>query len=170
MPAPADLPRLLAARDWEAAERVLRRAARRADAPAAVHYNLAKVLEAAERPGRAAALERAVRADPRHRDAWFELGRARQEGDPEGAREAFARAGALGDAEGARMAARLALRLGRWEEALAAPGDDEEARVIRWRAAAELGQAPDPAALPPGAAGLRAMVRVAKGRLPMGRP
>ncbi|MEO1470769.1 MAG: hypothetical protein AAFV86_17125, partial [Pseudomonadota bacterium] len=55
------LPVLLAARDWEAAERLLRRAARARGAAPEVFYNLARVLEEAGRGAQSAHwLEKAV--------------------------------------------------------------------------------------------------------------
>lgn len=184
----ADLPRLLAARQWDAAERVLRRAAAHPAAPAAVAYNLAKVLEAKGAPEpRAPLYRRAVAADPRHAAAWFELGRAlvaeaagADTAPPLAQAEAaFARAAALTptDRDAWRMLVRLRLRLGDWagvEAALAHLPRDAETAAAAYRAAAELGRPEAPAlraALLANPAhrpeALKALTRVARGAVPL---
>lgn len=184
----ADLPRLLATRQWDAAERLLRQAAARPGAPAAVHYNLGKVLEVkgASAP-RVPCYRRAVAADPRHAAAWFELGRALlAEAEAQGiapplaeAEGAFARAAALtpADRDAWRMLLRLRLRLGDWAGVEAAcrhlPRDGETATAA-YRAAAEQGH-PDAAALRAALLAdpalrpeaLKALTRVARGAVPL---
>ncbi|MCU9850034.1 tetratricopeptide repeat protein [Defluviimonas sp. WL0024] len=177
------LPHLLAARDWIAAERLLRRAVALSGAPASVFYNLAKVIEMRGRaPQNLPWLRKAVAADPAHAAAWFELGRTLiGAGDPAAAERAFTKALALtpGDADARRNLARLRLRLGDWQAAIeAAHGlpEDREVLVLRYRAACELGQDATPhlkallsdAASRPEA--LTAMIRVAKGRIPLRLP
>jgi tetratricopeptide (TPR) repeat protein len=173
------LPRLIAAADWPGAEAVLRRAAT-ASAPAAVFYNLAKVLEMQGKPDRAEWLARAVTRDPGHQAAWFELGRARLDA-PAVALDAFHRAATLapGDTDAWRMVLRLALRLCDWPRlaaALAHLPQDAETQVARYRWRAETGQATadDRAALLADAAmrpaALKALTRVAKGALPLRLP
>jgi tetratricopeptide (TPR) repeat protein len=178
------LPALIARRDWPAAERLLRRAARRAEAPAAVFYNLAKVLEAqGKTEQRLAWLARATAADPAHADAWFETGRARLDaGDLAGAEAAFARAAALQPQarDAWAMLLRLRLRLARWREAreaLARAGDlGGEGKIAAFRIACELGEpaAAERAAMlaDPGLrpAALRALAQTARGRLPLRLP
>lgn len=174
------LPRLLAARDWPAALRLLRQAAARHGAPAAVFYNLAKVLEVSGADERRDIwYERAVAVDPRHAAAWFELGRARLGAGALGPAEAaFARAVALdpADSDGWRNLLRLRLRLADWAGAAAALAhlpDDAETRAAAYRARAERGlaTAADRAALLADAAmrpeALKALTRVAKGAVPL---
>jgi len=174
------LPRLIAARDWAGAERLLRQAAALPAAPAAVFYNLGKVLEArgAAEP-RAPWYDRAVTADPRQAAAWFELGRARlAESAFAAAEPAFARAVALdpADADGWRNLMRLRLRLGDWpgvEAAAARLPADAETRAATYRAGAEQGRdmaaaraalLADPAMRPEA---LKALTRVAQGAVPL---
>lgn len=178
------LARALARGDWSAAERLLRRAAARPGATAAVFYNLAKVLEAQGRHDqRLAWLRRATAADPAHADAWFETGRALiAAGDFAAAEAALARAASLDPA--ARdvwtLLLRVRLRRGRWAEAAAAlarAGDlGLEGRIAAYRIACEQGADPaplqaallaDPAARP---AALRAITQTARGRLPFALP
>lgn len=182
MPDISTLPRLLADADWPAAERLLRRAARPA-APAAVFYNLAKVLEAQGKTGQMAHwLGRAVAADPGHAHAWFELGRCHHAaGDATTALAAFRKAAALAPADGEawRMVLRLALRLCAWDVAEAALGhlpDGPETAAARYRVLAETGRAgpqeraallADPARRPEA---LKALTRVARGTLPLRLP
>jgi tetratricopeptide (TPR) repeat protein len=177
----AALARALARQDWGEAERLLRRAARRTGAPAAVFYNLAKVLEAQGKGDqRLAWLRRATAADPAHADAWFETGRALvATADLAAAERAFARAAALDPTavDAWRMLARVRLRLGHWaaaREAFARAGPaDAEARLAAYRIACELGEPAlalrdallaDPALRP---AMLRTLGQTARGRLPL---
>lgn len=174
------LPHLIAAKDWPAAESLLRRAAALPGAPAAVFYNLAKVLEARGVTEPCAALyERAVAADPAHAAAWFELGRARLlESDLPRAEAAFARAATLDpdDVDAWRYLMRLRLRLGDWEGAETAVRhlpQDAETRSAAYRAMAELGRDVRSARrqLLAEAAGrahaLKALTRVSKGAIPL---
>jgi hypothetical protein len=60
-----DRPGFIAAKDWAAAERLLRKAARAKNPPPEVYYDLAKVLEAAGKPCQMAVwLKRALSANP----------------------------------------------------------------------------------------------------------
>ncbi len=179
----AQLPQLLARRDWKAAEALLRKAAV-AGAPAAVFYNLAKVLEMRGKTADIAPwLEKAVAADPRHPNAWFELGRARMDlnGDLPGAEAAFSRAVDLepDDADAWRNLARLRLRLGNWAgcaEALVHLPEDAETLPMAYRVACERSEDTEALrarllsdrALRPAA--LKALTRVAKGQLPLRLP
>lgn len=171
---------LLSRGDWPAAERLLRRAAQARTPSAAVFYNLAKVLEAQGKTSqRTAWLKRALKADPRHAKAWFELGRDALERQalPE-AERAFARAATLApeDEDAWRMALRLRLRLAQWDaasEALRHLPDDVETRCAAYRIACETGRVTDaqrnallarPEDRPDA---LKALVRVARGTLPL---
>jgi len=176
------LPALIAAQDWPAAERLLRRAAKDRDAPAAVFYNLAKVLEHAGKPAQCRTwLKRAVAVDPRHGDAWFELGRAAiAAGDLTEALTAFRHAARLApeDADAWRNLGQVALRLGDWQTARTAwgrlgcsPEADPEAVAGLYRAEAELGltnlaRAAALIADRPGPQSLKALTGTAKGHLP----
>ncbi len=139
------LPALLAAKDWPAAERLLRRIAKGKAPPPAVFYNLAKVLELAGKPDQMKQwLQRAVAANPGYGLAWYELGRvALDHGALEDALTAFLRTSALmpDDADAQRNLGRVALRLGDWDKAATcfAAHDDPEARLARYRIAAETG-------------------------------
>ena len=141
---------LLAAQDWEAAERLLRRLAKGKTAPPEVFYNLAKVLEAAGKPAQMAVwLRRAVALNPRYAIAWFELGRAAlNANDLEQAYGAFQRAVDLDDkdADAQRNLGRIALRLGQWDKALMCLADqpDVEAEIALYRIKGEKGE-PDKA-------------------------
>lgn len=137
----------IATQDWDRAERALRKAAK-AKAPGAdIFYNLAKVLEAAGKPGQMRIwLKRAVAAKPDYAIAWFELGRVElRDHQLAQALNAFeqARAHAPQDKDARRNAARIALRLGLWDKAEAGfQGDaDFEAQAARYRIAAETGTA-----------------------------
>ena len=69
------LQRAFTAANWPAAEAMLRRAARRRDAPASVFYNLGQVLARSGRAGLSGPWYRkALTLDPRHADAWCEYG------------------------------------------------------------------------------------------------
>ena len=178
----SELPHLIEAQDWAAAERVLRKASKAKAAPAEVFYNLAKVLEHLGKLGqRTMWLKRAVAKRPGYAVAWFELGRAFLDaGDVEAARDAFHRAydADPGDADARRMVARLSIRLGLWDAARRALQDDQdaEARLARYRIRAETGVASkadrdallQDAALRPEA--LRTLTRVARGSLPLRLP
>ncbi|MGJ8589896.1 MAG: tetratricopeptide repeat protein [Yoonia sp.] len=137
------LPALLAAKDWPAAERLLRRLAKGKAPQPAVFYNLAKVLEAGGKPDQMKHwLERAVAANPSYGVAWFELGRITLDhGALADALTAFLRASALmpDDADTRRNLGRVALRLGDWDRAAEcfAAKSDPEARLARYRIAAE---------------------------------
>lgn len=175
------LPGLLAAGDWAAAEKVLKRAAK-GRAPVSVLYNLGRVLMEQGKWGPARIwLHKAVRAAPDHADAWFELGRTALElSDPDAACDSFARAVALapGDVDARMNWGRLAVRLGRFEQGLEAlrplAGTNGEADAWLYRAAAESG---DPAtgtyraalwaAQSGRARAIRTATRVAKGQLPL---
>lgn len=179
----AQLPRLLARQDWTGAEALLRKAAVKG-ASAPVFYNLAKVLEM-QGKGREMApwLEKAVAADPRHVNAWFELGRLRMDvvEDLPGAEAAFAKVVALGadDADAWRNLARLRLRMADWRgcaAALAHLPEDRETLPMSYRVACERGEdakelrarmLADPTLRP---AALKALTRVAKGTLPLRLP
>lgn len=177
------LPRMLSAQDWPAAERLLRRAAKAKGAPAAVFYNLAKVLEAQGKLAqRETWLRRALALDPRHAAAWFELGRVLLDDaclrEAEGA---FAHALRLdpADREARGLLLRLRLRLCDWQgatEALDGLPDTPQTRAARYRIAAETGQPTEGlrAALLSDAQArpeaLKAMTRVARGSLPLRLP
>ncbi len=139
------LPALLAAKDWPAAERLLRRLAKGKAPPPVVFYNLAKVLEAGGKPDQMKHwLERAVAANSGYGLAWFELGRvALDNGALDDALAAFVRASALmpEDTDTTRSLGRVALRLGDWDRAAQCfeAQDDPEARLARYRIAAETG-------------------------------
>jgi|GEM_PF-1452816 tetratricopeptide (TPR) repeat protein len=139
------LPALLAAKDWPAAERLLRRLAKGKAPQPAVFYNLAKVLEAGGKPDQMKHwLERAVAANPSYGIAWYELGRiALDHGALADALTAFMRASALmpDDADTRRNLGRVALRLGDWDKAMDcfAAQSDPEARLARYRIASETG-------------------------------
>jgi len=179
----AELTRRLAAADWAGAERLLRRsaAARRADA--SVFYNLALVLERqGETAQRITWLKRAVAARPGYARAWYELGRAALDGDEAAAADAaFARALAAdpADVQAARMLLRLRLARGDWPGAgavLPALPADPETRAAAYRVACERGQPADTlrAAMLADPAGrpeaLKALTRVARGRVPLRLP
>lgn len=139
------LPALLAAKDWPAAERLLRRLAKGKAPQPAVFYNLAKVLEAGGKPEQMKHwFERAVAANPNYGVAWFELGRVALEHNAlDEALTAFVRTAALmpGDADTRRNLGRVAMRLGDWDraaECFAGQGDPE-ARLAHYRIAAETG-------------------------------
>ncbi|QFT98649.1 Anaphase-promoting complex, cyclosome, subunit 3 [Roseovarius sp. THAF8] len=173
------LPALLQAEDWAAAERLLRRAANAKSAPAEVFYNLAKVLEESGKSGqRVQWLRRAVLRRSDYAKAWFELGRAELEAlDLRAAHRAFDKAHKLdpGDSDARRMFARLCLRLGQWDKAETAFGnaEDAEARLARYRIAAETGRSTRAdrhallldQSLRPQA--LKALTRTAKGAIPL---
>lgn len=138
------LPALLAAGDWAAAERLLRRAAQGKGAGAPVFYNLGKVyLEQGRAEPAITWLRRALAADPAHASAWFELGRAAVLAeDFTLAAAGFDRALALipGDRDARRNLGRLLLRLGRFAQARAiwTPlAGEAEADAAIYRAAAE---------------------------------
>lgn len=139
------LPALLAAKDWPAAERLLRRFAKGKAPHSAVFYNLAKVLEAGGKPDQKKHwLERAVAANPSYGLAWFELGRVALEHNAlSDALAAFVRASVLmpDDADTQRNLGRVALRLGDWDIATDCflAHSDQEARLARYRIAAETG-------------------------------
>jgi tetratricopeptide (TPR) repeat protein len=175
------LPQMIAAQDWAGAAQLLRRAAAHPAAPAQVHYNLAKVLEAQGQADQMLpCLRRAVLRDPNYARAWFEIGRAEvATGDLPAARLAFRQAWALDpcDGDAARNLMRVALRLGEWAEAARAaaalPETDAEALAARYRCACELGEPAqdlrarllaDPQIRP---VALKALTRVAKGALPL---
>ncbi|MDD8021952.1 MAG: tetratricopeptide repeat protein [Paracoccaceae bacterium] len=177
----ARLPQMIAAQDWAGAAHLLRRVAAHPGAPAQVHYNLAKVLEAqGEGAQMLPWLHRAVQRDPSYALAWFEIGRAEiAAGDLSAAAVAFARAWALDprDDDAVRNLMRVALRLGDWAQARQAaralPQSDAEALAARYRCACELGEAAedlrarllaDPQIRP---VALKALTRVAKGSLPL---
>ncbi|QHQ35157.1 tetratricopeptide repeat protein [Algicella marina] len=176
------LPDLLARHDWPAAERMLKRAAERKDAPAAVFYNLGKVMmeQGKWAPARKR-LRQAVEVEPGHANAWFELGRATLEaGDLTEAADAFGRALMLvpEDGDARRNFGRVALRLGRvadaWEALLPLQGTDPEVDMLLYRAAAE-GRQPEAESLraelwdDPARRqhAIVASVRASKGRLPL---
>ncbi|MEM1383896.1 MAG: tetratricopeptide repeat protein [Pseudomonadota bacterium] len=139
---------LIAARDWPAAEGLLRRSAGRADAPAAIHHNLGQVLAEqgrAEEAGRC--FKRATDVAPDYAAAWFALGRCHgQAGRLPEAAEALLRAAELTprEPELQRMAARTCTATGAWVGAAACfarllalrPGD-AEALVGRYKATSE---------------------------------
>lgn len=175
------LARLLSRADWKGAEALLRRAAGRPGATAAVFYNLAKVLEVQGRSHQMRPwLQKAVESDPNHADAWFELGRALMATDFPGAEAAFARSVALKpDADCWRNLARLRLRLQDWDgclEALRHLPEDAETLPMAYRVACETGAVAtdlrdrmlcDPALRPEA---LKALTRVAHGTLPLKLP
>lgn len=140
----------IAARDWPKAEAELRRLARAKGAPAQAAYNLALVLIERGRSDQAGAwFAKAVKRDPGYAVAWFEYGRWHlAQGALEAAHAAFAAAARLEpEADDAwRNAARIAERLGRFEDSLAAwdgvaglaDKTDAEASLGRLRALLEL--------------------------------
>jgi len=173
---------LLDARDWAAAERLLRRAANDHDAPPQVFYNLGKVLESAGKPGQSGAWYRkAVAADSGYAIAWFELGRfAIAADDLALAARAFDKAATLApaDADAWCNLGRVLLRLGQWAQARQAWAHlaGAEAELARYRIAAELNEETgaaravllaDPALRP---AVIKALTRVAKGTVPLRFP
>lgn len=139
------LPALLAAKNWPAAERYLRRLAKGKAPQPAVFYNLAKVLEASGKPDQMKHwLERAVASHPSYGVAWFELGRiALKHNALHDALTAFLKASALmpKDPDTRRNLGRVALRLGDWDKATDcfAAQSDPEALLARYRIAAETG-------------------------------
>jgi tetratricopeptide (TPR) repeat protein len=169
----------LAAQDWPAAERVLRRMAKGKSPPPDVFYNLAKVLEAAGKPDQMMHwLERAVAANPRYGIAWFELGRAAvKSGALAQAQKAFQHAVDLmpTDADARRNLGRIALRRGDWAsaETCFATLPDLEAQIAIYRLKAETGQATKSmrdallAQLAARPQVLKALTRTAKGTLPL---
>lgn len=178
----AKLGALLAAQDWSAAEKLLRRAAKEKAPGADVFYNLAKVLEAAGKPAQMHTwLKRAVAIKPDYAIAWFELGRsALRDANFEAAKIAFSKVVQLDPADSdARInLAKTALRLGAWETVLKAISDldTDEVQLLRLRARAELGEDVSdvlegllarPAMRP---ATLKAMTRTAKGHIPLRLP
>lgn len=174
------LPRLFAASDWPAAERLLRRASKAKQAPAAVFYNLAKVLEAqGKHAQRETWLKRAAATDPNHVSAWFELGRVMlDEGRLAEAERAFSRVAMLApeDQEARFLLLRLRLRLCDWEgaaEVLPSLPHCPETHVAAYRIAAERGEATEDmrtallANATMRADALKALTRVSKGSLPL---
>ena len=186
-PASQRLAAALAREDWGGAERILRQWAKKKSAPAAVFYNLAQVLVRAGKAEQAGAWYRkALTLDPRHADAWCELGAWRAErGEAVEAAEAYARALALrpNDADALRGAARTAMRLGDWDRAKshwralagdAADPTDDEAAIGLLRVALETGS-PEAEALRRGLSArpdlrpqlVKALTRTARGALPL---
>lgn len=173
------LPHLLSRQDWAGAEVLLRRALMDPKAPAALAYNLAKVLELQGKDG-VEWLGRCVAQEPRHADGWFELGRALMATDFGGAEAAFARSVALKPAADAWLnLARLRLRLGDWAgcgAALAQLPQTTETRAMAYRVACETGAETGAlrsdllsrASERPEA--LKALTRTAKGHLPLRLP
>lgn len=139
----ADLPKLFAARDWGTAERLLRKAAKSRKAPAEVHFNLGKVLEAQGRKVHAITFfKRAAALRPGYAAAWSEMGRMMMDtGDLAGALPVFEKAAQLdpSDRYTQRNIGRIAVRLGLWDkvESAYAGQDDEEAVMMLYRSAAE---------------------------------
>lgn len=171
---------LLRSGDWDSAEKLLRRAAKSPDAPAAVAYNLAKVLLEKNNQRQAIHWFRtALSKNPRHAAAWFELGRCFIEAaDLVQARACFANVVDIDptDQDAWRNLGRVALRLGEWETAERAwsrfADDDSEAACGLFRANAELGKAnlSDAQALVtrfPGPESLAAITRPGRGVLPL---
>ncbi|WP_068300418.1 hypothetical protein [Pararhodobacter sp. CCB-MM2] len=173
------LPHLLSRQDWAGAEALLRRALIDPKAPAALAYNLAKVLELQGKDG-VEWLRRCVAQEPRHADGWFELGRALMVTDFAGAEAAFAHSVALKPAADAWLnLARLRLRLGDWAgcgAALAQLPQTAETRAMAYRVACETGSDTSAqradllsrASERPEA--LKALTRTAKGHLPLRLP
>lgn len=176
------LPALLAARDWPAAERVLKRAAKARPGEASILYNLGRVLmEQGQWAPARHWLKHALAAQPKHQAAWFELGRTALElSDFDAAQAAFAKALDLDptDRDATRNLGRVALRLGAFSTARAAYGrldpEDIETACALYRIAAETG-APEAASLRDGllarradrAQVLKTLTRTAKGVLPL---
>lgn len=181
-----DLAALLAARDWPAAERALRRLAGAKGAGAPVFYSLGKVLLEMEKPQQALHwLGRAVAADPALQAAHFEQGRAAvAAGDLPLAARAFAAAldRDPADADAARNLGRVAERTGdhaaaarAWARLLALAPGDGEALCGAYVAAAEAGGgAAERAALLARAdtrpEALKALIRTGRGALPLRLP
>ena len=173
-----DLPALLAAEDWDGAERLLRRAAKARTAPAEVHYNLAKVLMENGKAAQAGQwFRRAVAARPDYAAAWFEMGRwALVADDLPLAFRAFQKASKLAPADrDARISlGRIALRCGQWDVARRAWDGVEgtEALQARYRIAAETGDETGTllerllSADLPRPQSLTTITRTAKGRIP----
>ncbi|WP_010139184.1 tetratricopeptide repeat protein [Oceanicola sp. S124] len=168
--------------DWKAADEILSRLVRRAPGEASLLYNLGRVkMERGQWPAARTWLRKAIAAAPGHAHAWFELGRTElQLGDLAAAQRGFAKAVALdpADADAHLNLARIALRLGAFAEVRAAlaplAGQGAEIDALRYRAAAELGlpEAGEEAAALWSRSGaraeaLKALTRVAKGRLPL---
>ncbi|WP_158585618.1 tetratricopeptide repeat protein [Pseudooceanicola sediminis] len=174
----------LAHGDWPLAERLLMRAAHKGKPPAAVLYNLGRVMMEQGKWGPARTwLRRALARDKGHAKAWFELGRVELElGDLDAAGAAFGRVLGLtpGDSDARINLGRIVLRLGRYEELRAVlqplAGRDVEVDGMLYRAAAEL-RLPEAEALRRDlwrrdgrgerAAALRALTRASKGCLPL---
>ena len=139
----ADLPKLFAATDWGTAERLLRKAAKNKRAPAEVHFNLGKVLEAQGRKAQAITFfKRAAALKPGYAPAWAEMGRMMMDtGDLDGALPVLEKAAKLdpSDRFAPRNIGRVAMQLGLWEkaEAIYAGQDDDEAVMMLYRCAAE---------------------------------
>lgn len=139
----SDLPKLFAAKDWTTAERLLRKAAKSRKAPAEVHFNLGKVLEAQGRKAQAITFfKRAAALKPGYAAAWAEAGRMMMDtGDPAGALPLLEKAAKLDpdDPYAPRNIGRIAVRLGLWEkaEAVYAGQSDDEAVAMLYRCAAE---------------------------------
>lgn len=175
----ADLPKLFETKDWTTAERLLRKAAKSKKAPAEIHFNLGKVLEAQDRKAQAITFfKRAAALKPGYAAAWAEMGRMMMDtGDLQGALPILEKAANLApnDPYIPRNIGRLSMRLGLWERAEAAYAgmEDEEALMMRYRCAAELRRNSasemlqdafeDPAKRP---LAMRMMVRTARGSIP----
>lgn len=146
MSKPTALQVALAKGDWAQAEALLLTEATQGEPPAAVCYNLGKVLEAkgdylASGPW----FEKAIAADKQYAIAWFELGRwALAHHAYEKAMLAFAEASSLDpdDSDAQRNHARAALRCGEWETAEASwhSFDDLESQIARYRILVESGR------------------------------
>ena len=175
----ADLPSLFAAKDWPTAERLLRKAAKNRKAPAEIHYNLGKVLEAQGRKAQAINyFKRAVALKPGYAAAWFEMGRMMMDtGDLAAALPVFEKAARLDPADrfAPRNIGRIALRLGLWDkvDAAYAECDDDEALMALYRSAAEQRKNSAPQMLADALAradrrpvALRMMTRTARGSIP----
>ncbi len=175
----ADLPKLFAAKDWGTAERLLRKAAKNKKAPAEVHFNLGKVLEAQGRKTQAITFfKRAAALKPGYAAAWSEMARMMMDtGDLRGALPVFEKAAQMDpvDPYTRRNIGRIAVRLGLWdkvEAAYAGQGDDEAVMAL-YRSAAEQrrnsarAMLDDILKLPERRPlGLRMMVRTARGSFP----
>ena len=140
------LAELLATHNWAKAEQLLKRTIAKKHASPDIFYNLGKVLEAAGKYAQSGRwFEKATAAKPDYAMAWFELGRWQlNHHQLRSALTSFKQASALepADKDARRNVARLALRLGEWENALAASAgfDDVEALQARYRIAVETNQ------------------------------
>ncbi|WP_310619164.1 tetratricopeptide repeat protein [Flexibacterium corallicola] len=176
----SQLPFLISAGRWQEAETLLKKASRRKECPAELHYNLGKVYEQLGKTEKIGpCFLQAVQKLPDYSIAWFELGRWQvAQNQLDRALASFQKVVALSpaDQDAWRNVGRLGLRLGLWAVAKDAweKLSGEEADQALYRIAAETGDETAPALLStlleaPSARPriLKEMVRTAKGRIPL---